>query len=775
MLHEIATASLTLTTSMRNIFDSFVFVHFRSAIVLLGMSGFAGLSAHAQTTTPNYTAPLVGCMLGGVPGDVTRPTCAESWEVWYGGDCSCTPNTITAAQPITCTCSGTTTSGSPWAFTVTQHSYPFYACIYGGVGGPALAPFQCEFGAATVNKVKNLGDCHSGNKDAQLVGETIHPATGNTYHSERDYSSPPLEVVRHYNGQKDKSIVHSGMQWRHSYSPSIRKTPAASTTLAAAERQSGRVVLFSKNTLGVWVADGNSSETLIDGDDGGMQLALGDNSIEMYDADGKLISTTDKFGRHVTLQYDANGKLTSVTDDIGRQLLYEYDSSDRIVKIVLPDGSPLFYAYDSRGNLDRIQFADGAVRKYLYNEPDLTSGATLPNALTGIVDETGKRIRTLKYDTQGRGIAVEGAGGTNRYTVAYETGGSVVTNPLLTPGVHQFQSIAGVTKKVAASQAAGAGCGPASAASVYDAYGNLSSRVDLNGNTSCFAYDLNRSLEVVRLEGLAPGTGCPSDLLAYVPVVGSAEKKTTTAWHSAMRRPVLIVQGNRKTEYVYDSQGKEIRKSVMDLTTGARRVWTSTYTYGVGNFVIQKVEDGPRSGAVDSSVTDYYSPTETCAGALFGCRGQVKRDVNAAGHATRYTQYNVHAQPTEIIGPNGVVTTISYDRRQRVTAISRGSLSIALQYDAAGRLVDATQSDGASVALHYADTNRLTKLVDPGGNVARIQYDLMGNPTREEILTPTESVSRIREWSLDALGRVSRTTDPHEADRRRSRRSKDDR
>ena len=65
----------------------------------------------------------------------------------------------------------------------------------------------------------------------------------------------------------------------------------------------------------------------------------------------------------------------------------------------MPDGGIYAYAYDANNNLISVTHPDGGVRQYVYGN------ASFPNALTGIIDENGKRYASWTYDAQGRAIS----------------------------------------------------------------------------------------------------------------------------------------------------------------------------------------------------------------------------------------------------------------------------------------------------------------------------------------------------------------------------------
>ncbi|MFP3387113.1 hypothetical protein, partial [Tritonibacter sp. SIMBA_163] len=72
-----------------------------------------------------------------------------------------------------------------------------------------------------------------------------------------------------------------------------------------------------------------------------------------------------------------------------------------------------------------VTYAGGGVRTYHYENLDF------PQHLTGITAEDGRRYSTFTYDTIGRVISSQHAGGADGVTLAYSpNGGAVVTDAL---------------------------------------------------------------------------------------------------------------------------------------------------------------------------------------------------------------------------------------------------------------------------------------------------------------------------------------------------------
>jgi YD repeat-containing protein len=555
-----------------------------------------------------------------------------------------------------------------------------------------------------------------------------------------------------------------GAKWNGEFERYVQLTGNASQSIAFAYRPDGKVYGFTLSTDGTGNPDAdissrltalkNASGTII----GWQYLNAENDSIEPYNSAGKLLSIIGRDGRTLTFTQNASGVISTITDFVGQQTSFAYDVQQRITSVTLPDGNRVSYSYDSNNNLVAVTFPDSSVKNYHYED------SRFPNALTGITDERGTRYATWSYDTNGRAISSEHAGVVDRHTLTYGTNSTVVTDPLGTARTYNFSTILGVVKNTGVSQPGGSGCGPAAESLTYDANGNISSRADFNGRKTTYAYDLTRNLETSRTEGLSSaGVALPET------------RTITTAWHPTWRLPVQVneyagasASGNplRRTSTAYDDKGNVVSRSVADVAVGATRTWTTSYTYSVAvpGLILQKIEDGPRTDVTDTTVTDYYPHDEVCAGAALGtgrdkgCRGQVKRVTNPLGQITQFTRYNAHGQLEEIVDPNGVLTTLTYDLRQRLTSRSTAGETTGFQYDGVGSLTRLTQPDGSYIAYTYDGARRLTEVADNLGNRIAYTLDAAGNRTREEIRDPQGALARTLTRAYDALGRMQTLT-----------------
>jgi len=157
----------------------------------------------------------------------------------------------------------------------------------------------------------------------------------------------------------------------------------------------------------------------------------------------------------------------------------------------------------------------------------------------------------------------------------------------------------------------------------------------------------------------------------------------------------------------------------------------------------------------------YYSDTSfsgTDPNAVGHTIGDLQTVTNAAGQVITYGQYDKHGNLLQSTDPNGVVTSNSYDLRQRLLSTSVGGQTTSYTYDAIGQLTQVTAPDGSCIGYEYDAAHRPTAVKDNLGN--RIEYvlDNAGNRTGQSVKDPSGALARTLARSMDALGRVQQTT-----------------
>jgi RHS repeat-associated protein len=596
---------------------------------------------------------------------------------------------------------------------------------------------------------QGAADAHSG---VPPKGNPVNMAIANKYEVETDYVGPgssPLRFVRTYNSYITYASVFRhysppepaslmGLGWSATYFQFLMPATVTDSTgtysSVYAFRPDGRMLIFSQynSSTSVYSPDGDVADRLVK-TSSGWQYQTGDDTIETYDTTGDLLSVAQRGQAPVTVSRPNPGDPpSSVSDAYGHTLQFRYTVNGNgflgLSVITDPAGKTLQYAYDSSSDLTSVTYQDGTTRQYGY-------GSSPENELQTLTDESNVAFASWTYNSQGSQVlSSQHAGGVEAYTFTYSTNSNgvvtsaTVLDPLGVSRTYGLQLNSG-TNRVVSSSGACVGCGE-DENRVLDADGNITSRTDFNGNVTTYVYDTLNNLETSRTE-------------AY----GTPQARTiTTTWDPNWRQPDLVTEPNRTTAFSYDALGNVLTKTVTDtsVTPNVARTWTYTYdTYGR-----MLTADGPRTDVTDTTTYSYY----TCA-AGFQC-GQVQTITDALGHITTFNTYDTHGKPLTITDPNGVVTTLTYDLRQRLTSRQIGSETTSYSYYPTGLLQTVTLPDSSTVTYTYDAAHRLTKITDSAGNYVSYTLDAMGNRTAENTYDPSSTLRRKHTRVINTLNEL---------------------
>ena len=448
----------------------------------------------------------------------------------------------------------------------TTNSYPSlygtqglaYCNYSSNVAGTLSVPYTP---ATTKNLGTNCKQCNKPNAPAYSEGDPINPATGNMFETETDFigaANTGIELQRYYNSQ-DTTATAFGANWHSTWYRSVSQPSSTTVSITNAD---GRVDTFTKNSAGAWVPNPDVTNVLSAVMSGktqtGWKLVTEDDSTELYTLDGRLSTVTNRAGNVTTLAYDSNKRLITVTGPFGHTLTFSYNTNNLVATVNLPDGGILSYGYDANNNLTSVTYPDNTVRQYVYNEQTNTSNTSLPHALTGIIDESGNRYATWQYDTYGRAISSQHAGGEELTTLAYNADGSTTVTDAR-GNVHSYTLTTqfGLVKPTAVTGVPILNTG--GQAFTYDSNGFIASRTDWNGNITTYTHD-TRGDETSRTE--ASGT--------------ALARTITTVWHPTFHLPTQItapsgVSGvNRVTTFSYDTtHGNLLKKRLRRANSAA--------------------------------------------------------------------------------------------------------------------------------------------------------------------------------------------------------------
>jgi RHS repeat-associated protein len=468
------------------------------------------------------------------------------------------------------------------------------------------------------------------------------------------------------------------------------------------------------------------------------------DNVESYSTAGILQSITSRAGVVQTMAY-SNGLLSGVTDSFGSTLSIGRNAASQIGSVAFGSAGTVQYGYDGNGRLATVTNLDLTTLTYTYGN------SSFPNALTVEHDENASQYVSWTYDSQERANSATLADGALATSISYPTSSSTqVTDGLGAVRMFSFTRVGDINKAIAISGSQCASCED-SAATTYDANGWVSNRTDYNGNLTCYANDPVRGLELVRVEGFAPGSTCPSDLATYTPASGTLQRKITTVWSSTWREPSLITEPNRTTGFTFDDSGNVLTKTITDLTVtpNATRVWTYTYN-GFGQVLTAKL---PRTDLNSTTTYTYWTCTTGTQ-----C-GQVETIKNALGQVTTFNTYNAYGQPLTITDPNGVVSTLTYDARERLKSLQVGTGLAAAEttgysYYPTGLLDTVTLPDSTVMTYGYDGAHRLTDITDTLGNHLHYTLDALGNHTADQVYDPTNTLRRAHTRVFNTLSEL---------------------
>ena len=544
-----------------------------------------------------------------------------------------------------------------------------------------------------------------------MVGNPCNAATGNKFQQEKDYIGAgvmPLRFERYYNSLGGAS-TSLGAKWRGTYHRSLD----IAANVIFARRQNGQRLRFIGNN-NIWQSDRDVFIRLVN-TNGLWELTTELDEVERYNANGRLMSITTREGWVQTLSYNTAGQLSLVADPAGRVLSFIYDSSGRLTELTDPAGELTRFEYSAAGMLASVVYPDATPnnlidnprRQYLYED------AVNPQALTGLINENGVRFATWAYDSSGRVVSSEHAGGVERVTLTQNVdGATTVVNGLSESATYEFDQRNAVSHPVFTTRQACATCGSESEALVYNENGQSTFRAAAANRFGKKTYNA-RGLVETQTEA-SPAEGL---------------RTTTTVWHSNWRLPLSITESARTTYFEYDNARRLIRYTVTENIASTTREWNITYSNGM-----PVVIDGPRNDVSDVSTRTYDTQFNLISA------------TNAAGHVTTVTGVDPHGRITGWTDSNGVIHQMVYDRRGRTVSVTDGSRTTQYEFDAAGNLTQLTLPDDTYVDYVYDGANRLTSVTHPSGDKVEYQYDAMSNKIGEVAKDATGNVQRSFSW-----------------------------
>ena len=641
---------------------------------------------------------------------------------------------------------------------------------------------------ATLGQRGVIGNSASGRNGEQVY---VNIATGNLVVQDRDDRlvgvGGATSALRTYNSQ-GQFTDDNGDNWWNGLDTKLQLNGTALTagssvvrtdrdgSTATYQYDAGRGLYVSTDGAGAYDTlaydSGTGNYTWTDGDT---------QRTEVYDATGRIVTSTDPQGRTLTYTWGSRG-VTSVSNSDGESIQLDYDANgnvSRVRSMVLVNGtlkalSAVSYGYDTSNRLSTVtvdltpddgSIADGNIYQTTYTY-DGTS-----NRIATIAQTDGSSLFFTYVNVGGQyriASVTDGLGQTTSYSYDVANGQTAVTDPLGAITIYYYDAGGQLVRVMEPSHSAGVrriisftynangdltrafSAGDMAIDMEYDANGNQTLQRDALGNTVKRVFDAqNRLLSetaylVADPDGAGPG----------LPSVPQTTRYVYDAANKGLLRFVISPEG-RVTEYRYDAAGNRVRsiayageaynigtltetsvlaESQLTSWSGARdmrRVALTEMAYDfrgqLQSTTVYSAVDAAGNGVSSGAATTQY---------IYDQHGWLLKTITGTGAITQYS-YDGLGRLVATIDPTNQLTTTRYDDAgNRTSVLAANGLVTTSLYDKAGRLVSVSQSNGSAQSLGqttyaYDADGHLLMRQDPTGVRYWSLYDAAGCKTAD--------------------------------------------
>jgi len=468
-----------------------------------------------------------------------------------------------------------------------------------------------------------------------------------------------------------------------------------------------------------------------------------------YNEAGQTASCRDALGNTYHYEYDLRGNMTSVTYPDGSHASATYDERGRLISETDANGSTTTYAYDIMNRVTGITDAYGTQHRYTYD--------TLGNLAT-VTDGNGN-VTTYEYDALGRNTAVVNAAG-NRREYTYDGMGKVMTaidfdGSLTTYTYDAYDRVISITKN---GETTGAtydeygrlltlSYGDSFVSYTYDTYGRITSRTDGIGNEVCYGYDeYGRVNTITAMRGDELLTSTTYGYNAYNQLISVTDENgntTTYTYDLNGSCTSMTYADGTKVTYAYDECGLLINETITNpagdiilsyaytygncgeclsvVETDEEATITTTYTYDkLLRLTSETITDGNGTLTISytyDNVGNRLSKTTTFTGEISSFAGGEAWAVYKTGTITyTYNELNQLITETSEDGTN----TYAYDENGNLTSLS-GEKQVSYTYNSLGYLAEATITSGGVTTwesyTYDGEGNRVSVTVRGGGRL----------------------------------------------------------
>lgn len=501
----------------------------------------------------------------------------------------------------------------------------------------------------------------------------------------------------------------------------------------------------------------------------------------LYDASGRLSSSTDAKGTVTTYSYDGRSQL--VQEQTGERVTrYFYDSEGRQVGRLDAEGYLSESVYDAGGRLiQKIRYGQATTEALRANGTlaQLRPGAGENLESWYFYDAAGRQVGSIDEQQFVTEVVYDEASNLQR-TIRYGTiyHGAAVTTSTSFADVRAVAAANGVQQTSTVA---------------YDDLGRVSQRTATDGTRTTFEYDVaGRLVREVQARGTSDERTLNSRYNAFGEVIGKLLGKASTRIKEGMTEAEVTAiyaqyglayrydaagrvasvtdqEGNRTLSY-YDAAGRltqvinalgEVSETqynafgeVSERTDFSARLASgdvSGLSGGLLGTPVKALVQAIRNAAVDNRRTYGYDK-----------QGRLTSSTDALGYLTGYG-YNAYGEQTSITRTlaSGVTVSesLSYNRRGeligRIEDVGGLARSTATAYDAFGRVISRTDGRGLVSTLSYDSKGRRIVSRDPLNQARIVDYDAFGRVIQE-----IDGLNRLTSYAYDDNTRTLTVTTP---------------
>jgi RHS repeat-associated protein len=532
------------------------------------------------------------------------------------------------------------------------------------------------------------------------AGSSGNIKSGNLYES-LDVAGLTLS----YNSMGSIDLGILGRMWTHNYNVTL--TALSDNATLVLKTADGNIIYF-RLSGGVYYPEPRSGDTsrIVKNLNGTYTRTMKNGTIYQFNSYGYLTSITDRNSKTTTFTYNSNSYLTSITDLNGRVTTVTSDTGGKITSITDPGGMTHSLAYSGYSSYLLISVTDpvGNVWSYTYNG----------NVLGQMHTKTDPAGKTTTYTYDAKGMLLTSTDPENKtrsmnYTQAGTTAftekdGSIWTykyDPTYAVKTEKTDPLGNTTRYA------------------YDLNRNLISTTDPNGGVTTYTYDSNSNLTSV------------TDALGH----------TTSYTYNSMNLVASVTDArNVVTAYDYDVKGNLIK---MTDPLGAATVFQYDTRGNVTTITDAKGQKTILAYDTKNNLTGMTDPLGKTTTFTYDAVGNRLTMTDPLGNSTHYA-YNSINQMTQITDPKGNITQFTYDYK--------------------GNVLRTTDANGNPTAYAYNYRGQVTQTTDALNNLTKMSYGPAGCGGgcggADKLAALTDALNHSTQYKYDLAGRLIKETDP---------------